>query len=175
MRVKIQTPWCSNQKQSTEVFYKKRFLKNFAIFTGKHLCWSFSLIIFFKMRLQHRCVPVNIAEFLRAPILKNICERLLLPLVVFCKDFVDISFEYAWFHILEDSIWLQLMCFLVTIGFWFVKYIFGLVGTTSMSAKDFDLCSIYRSNLTGRLLQNFEFSQWVDISGAQNYFSLLTF
>ena len=36
---------------------------------------------------------------------------------------------------------------------------FGLVGTTSVLAKDFDLCSIYCSNLTGRSLQNFEFSQ----------------
>ena len=33
---------------------------------------------FIKKRLQHRCVPVNIATLLRTPILKNICERLLL-------------------------------------------------------------------------------------------------
>ena len=30
----------SNQKQSPEVFYKKGVLKNFAKFTGKHLCQS---------------------------------------------------------------------------------------------------------------------------------------
>ena len=29
-------------------------------------------------RLQHKCFPVNIAKFLRIPILENICERLLL-------------------------------------------------------------------------------------------------
>ena len=29
------------------------------------------------MRLQHRCILVNIAEFLRTAILKNICEQLL--------------------------------------------------------------------------------------------------
>ena len=29
------------QKQSPEVFFKKTVLENFAIFTGKHLCWSF--------------------------------------------------------------------------------------------------------------------------------------
>ena len=63
---------------------KKAALKNFAIFTGKHLCWS----LFFKVadlqarnvikkRLQHRCFPVNIANDLRTPILKNICEVLL--------------------------------------------------------------------------------------------------
>ena len=32
---------------------------------------------FIKKILQHRCFPVNIAKFLRARILKNICERLL--------------------------------------------------------------------------------------------------
>ena len=36
---------CSvNQKQAPEVFYKEAFLKNFAIFTGKHQCWSLFLI-----------------------------------------------------------------------------------------------------------------------------------
>ena len=34
--------------------------------------------IFIKKRLQHRYFPVNIAKFLRAPVLKYICERLLL-------------------------------------------------------------------------------------------------
>ena len=33
--------------------------------------------IFVKKRLQHRCFPVNIVKFLRTPILKYICERLL--------------------------------------------------------------------------------------------------
>ena len=33
---------------------------------------------FTKKRLQHRCFPVNIVKFLRTPILKNICEWLLL-------------------------------------------------------------------------------------------------
>ena len=35
-----------------------------------------------KNRLQHRCFPVNIAKLLRRPVLKNICERLLLFLGV---------------------------------------------------------------------------------------------
>ena len=33
---------------------------------------------FIKKRLQHRCFPVKFAKFLRTPILKNFCERLLL-------------------------------------------------------------------------------------------------
>ena len=32
-------------------------------------------------RFQHRCFPVNIAKFLRTPILKNICEWLLLVIL----------------------------------------------------------------------------------------------
>ena len=38
------------------------FLKNFAIFIGKHLCWSL-----FSVRLQHRRLLVNIGKFLRTP------------------------------------------------------------------------------------------------------------
>ena len=47
-----------------------------------HLRWSLFLIKLqaYKKRLQHRCFPVNIARVLRTPILKNILERLLLPL-----------------------------------------------------------------------------------------------
>ena len=51
----------------------KSVLKNFAIFTGKYLCWSlFTMKLpslqacnFTKKRLQHGCFPVNIAKFLR--------------------------------------------------------------------------------------------------------------
>ena len=43
------------------VFYNKTVLKNFAIFAEKHQCW----------RLQHRCFPLNVANFLGTPILKN--------------------------------------------------------------------------------------------------------
>ena len=32
------------QKHSSKVFYKKAVIKNFAILTGKHLCWSLFLI-----------------------------------------------------------------------------------------------------------------------------------
>ena len=58
------------------MFLKIGFLKNFAIFTGKHLWWSHFLVLvcqisnyrvhFIKKRLQHKCFPVNIAKFLRA-------------------------------------------------------------------------------------------------------------
>ena len=63
---------------------KKGVLKNFANFTGKHLCWSPFWILLQVFRpatllkkkiLQHWCFPV---KFLRTPILKNICQRQLL-------------------------------------------------------------------------------------------------
>ena len=38
--------------------------------------------LFIKKRLQLRCFPVKFAKFLRTPILKNICERLLLKSVL---------------------------------------------------------------------------------------------
>ena len=62
-----------------EVFFEKRVLKNFAKFTGKHLCQS----LFFKKvagvrpatllkkRLWHRCFPVNFAKFLITSFLQN--------------------------------------------------------------------------------------------------------
>ena len=65
---------------------KTAVLKIFAIFTGKHLCWSLFLIklqefracSLIKKRLQNSWFPVNIAKYFRTPILNNIYERLLL-------------------------------------------------------------------------------------------------
>ena len=58
---------------------KKGVLKNFAKFTGKHLCSSLFLnkvaglrpVTLFKKRLWHRCFPVNFAKFLGTPLLQN--------------------------------------------------------------------------------------------------------
>ena len=48
---------------------KKSLVRNFAISTGKHLCWSFFLInSFIKKRSQHRVFPVNIVKFLKTPL-----------------------------------------------------------------------------------------------------------
>ena len=58
------------QKQPPAVFSKKGVLNYFGNFTGKHLCF-----------------PVKFPKCLRAPILKNICERLLLKLTLFGTAF----------------------------------------------------------------------------------------
>ena len=66
------------------MFHKKAILKQFVIFTGKHLCWGllFNKVAghqdcnFIKKRLQHRYFLANIRKFIRRPILKNICKKL---------------------------------------------------------------------------------------------------
>ena len=80
----------SNKVKFTEattggVLYKKLFLKILQYSQEKN-CAGVSFLIKLQAlspvtllkRLQHRCFPVNIVKFLRTPILKNICERLLL-------------------------------------------------------------------------------------------------
>ena len=85
-----------NVKSSrSEVFCKNGVLKNFAKFTGKHLCQG----LFFnkvaglrtatllKKRLWHRCFPVNFVKFLRTPFIIEHLWWLLLT----CAG---VSFEY---------------------------------------------------------------------------------
>ena len=57
----------------------KGVLRNFAKFTGKHLCQSlfFNKIAslrpatLLRKRLWHRCFPVNFVKFLRTPFIRN--------------------------------------------------------------------------------------------------------
>ena len=63
---------------------KKGVLKNLTKFTEKYLCWSlyFNKVVgltpatLLKKRLQHRCFPVNFANFLRTLFLQNNSGRL---------------------------------------------------------------------------------------------------
>ena len=75
------------QKQPPEVFYKKAVLTNFETVTGKNQCWSLFLIKFqafgpatlTKLETLTQVLSyVDIAKFVRTPILKNISERLLM-------------------------------------------------------------------------------------------------
>ena len=65
---------CRNSHRRCSI--KKAIIKNFTIFPGK-LLKACNLI---KKRLQHKCFPVIIAKFLKAPIFQNIRERLVLHL-----------------------------------------------------------------------------------------------
>ena len=57
-----------------EVFCKKGVLRNFAKFTGKHLCQS----LFFNKVAGLRCFPVNFVKFLKTPLLQITSGRLFL-------------------------------------------------------------------------------------------------
>ena len=62
----ISLAWSSRSSRS-QMFFKISFLKNFTMFTGKHLCWSLFLV---KLQsLQHGCFPVNTLKFLRTAFL----------------------------------------------------------------------------------------------------------
>ena len=76
----------SDRSSRPEVFCKKGVPRNFAKFTGKHLCQS----LFFnkvaglrpatllKKRLWHRCFPVSFVKFLRTPFFTEHLRWLLL-------------------------------------------------------------------------------------------------
>ena len=52
------------------MFFKIGVLKDFANYTGKHLCWSLiglQASNFIKNRLQHRCFRLKFGKFLRTP------------------------------------------------------------------------------------------------------------
>ena len=98
------------------MFLKISVLKNFAIFTEKHLYCSLFLMKlkacnFIKKRLQQKCFPVNIAKFLRTPILKNICEWLLLN----------------YFSPFQTSQSIHLYCKSIDLGMIQIRYKFELV------------------------------------------------
>ena len=64
--------------QEYTIFRKKGVLKNFAIFTRKHLCWSLFGVLgvnLINKRLQHRYFPVNITKLFMTPFLINIWEK----------------------------------------------------------------------------------------------------
>ena len=108
--------------------HRRRSIKNavlriFAIFTGKHLCWSLFLIKLTKKTLQHRRFPVNIAKFLRTSLLKNICERLLLSTV---KTFKALSFFTPPFqasHTIRPTIWYQLFTEFWLVHTWYFAHL----------------------------------------------------
>ena len=66
------------QKQPPEMFCKKTHFRIFANFTRKHLHWSLDLQFYQKETPTQVFFSVKFMKFLRTPILKNICERLLL-------------------------------------------------------------------------------------------------
>ena len=79
---KIDLIVCSHRRCSV----KNGVLRNFAKFTGKHMCHrlffnkvaSLRPATLLRKSLWHRCFPVNFAKFLSTPFLQNTSWRLLL-------------------------------------------------------------------------------------------------
>ena len=89
----------NNRSSRPEIFLKKGVLRNFAKFTGNHLCQRLFFnkvaglrLIFdevaglrpatlLKKSLWHRYFPVNFAKFLRTPFLQSTSRRLILDLI----------------------------------------------------------------------------------------------
>ena len=91
----------------SEVFFKKGVFKNFAKFTGKHLCQSLFVnkisglrpATLLKKKLWHKSFPVNFMKFLRTPFF---IEHLLVGAYLFlqCMQYQNMT-PSAVFHILE--------------------------------------------------------------------------
>ena len=82
----------------SERFCVKSVPEKFAIFKEKHLCWSLFLITLQPFRPEtllernfNTSFPMNIEEFLKATILKNICERLFLVKFLFFRELKELS------------------------------------------------------------------------------------
>ena len=58
------------QKQPREKFCKKAVLKNFAIFTGKHLCWR----LFIDQNIAKKVLDHLFEEYLRTAVSENVHE-----------------------------------------------------------------------------------------------------
>ena len=113
------------------MFFKIGVLKNFIIFTGKHLCRSLfnkdtglKACNIIKERLQRKCFPVNIGKFQRTFILKIIWERMLLEvrssqngkygifqLSYYFKS--DIFYSFYFFYLLIKTVEQQTAYFLL--------------------------------------------------------------
>ena len=86
-----------NRSSRSQIFFKIGILKNFAIITGKQLCWTAELKVcsFIKQRLQHNCFHVNAAKFLRTAFFIKHLQWLLL-------NEVKTNVKSTWYILLPD-------------------------------------------------------------------------
>ena len=75
--------WLCERSRHGRCFMEKVVLKNFAIFTGKHLCWSLFLVT-----LQAWRTATLLKRESNKPILKNIWERLILLVFLIMEIFI---------------------------------------------------------------------------------------
>ena len=87
----------SHQRCSLKKIYN--FQKKRRVLKSLFKCRSFFLESLFnkvfKKRLQHTCFPVIFVKVLRTTVLKNICEQLLLDIVITLKTSQNINQHYV--------------------------------------------------------------------------------
>ena len=75
---------CMGSFSSYKQLLRKGVLRNFAKFTGKHLCKNLFFNKVAVNKLWHRCFPVNFAKFLRIPFLQNTLGECFWNSIKFC-------------------------------------------------------------------------------------------
>ena len=82
-----------------------------------------------KKRLQHRCFPVNIAKFLRIPIVKNNCQWLL--------PYEDAKIASGYVHVSAEFIWtgLYLNIYRLQSGYFLAKKEFCITHSIFRSSR----------------------------------------
>ena len=90
-------------KVATVGILSRKLLLKILLYSQENTCVKIAL---FKKRLPRRCFPVNIPKFLRTPILKNICDWLLLYIGKLCNynlHFREIKLNVWWANVSANT------------------------------------------------------------------------
>ena len=98
---------------------KKAFLKNFAIFKEKNLCWS----LFFIKLFQYRCFPVNIAKFFKS---NHFEEHLRTAVLIVVLN----SNEEQYLLAKLDEIWQDIIVLYLFVSFGIIIFVLYLEAVT---------------------------------------------
>ena len=84
-------------------------LRNFAKFTGKHLYQSLRPATLLKMRVWHRCFPVNFAKFLRKPFYRTTPRDCIYALFILIQSSLSFSIleRVFWFTVTKNKTFLK--------------------------------------------------------------------
>ena len=131
---------------------------------------------FTKKRLQHRCFPVNIVIFLRTPILKNICKRLLLSEDEFevkvglssSEKILVICFIESPLKMIKNAFYFILKAFFVLKIFKFLSWLFGHAEKKAWLEDKVIFQNSWRYNLVNKQLNLYELSQLIQATFAIN-------
>ena len=122
------------------MYFRIGVLKNFAMFTGKYLCWSLffnkyaglKACNFFKKILQHKFFSVKFAKFLRTPFFKEHVQWLLLE--ISHELFLYCIWEQWWCHFvvrMDPPTLLSFYCMCFVSFYFFLFFLFFFADSTA--------------------------------------------